>query len=335
VAQKLLRQVEFYFSDVNLTRDAFFKERIAENRFGYVPLSVILKCKKIAEHTQEISVLADALKDSTELAVNEAKDAVKRVNPMPVSLDFTPQTIIIFPIVDELTQEKISDATQRLVPEAKIVAVWRKQKRDPTTAFLVNMAEVILQDAETVEELLKKIEAGEEFLTLSSTEDKEPVPTPKVMRKTTFEELKSKLVGGLQKKKKRGVAPSVTIDDIRGCVCLLSASMPLGAIRTIKAKLSDELKEKLVYVHVLEGVKDKMYIVAADKEALQQMQSVYSKCTIPKEGDDEKESPETLKVSVEDDEKLLTEIVEALAKRSQYLKKSGSQGKYQQKRKRQ
>ena len=52
---QLLQQFHFYFSDSNLAKDKFLKEKITENEGGWVPLSLFMTFNKydsyiISEH---------------------------------------------------------------------------------------------------------------------------------------------------------------------------------------------------------------------------------------------------------------------------------------------
>jgi len=44
---KILKQMEYYLGDVNLARDKFFRERIAENKEGWIDMKHFLNCNNI------------------------------------------------------------------------------------------------------------------------------------------------------------------------------------------------------------------------------------------------------------------------------------------------
>lgn len=82
-SQGLLKQLEYYLGDANLSRDDFFREKISANKDGYVELSVFLNCNNVKKlGVKETSVLADTLVKSTALELNEGKTAVRRKGNM-------------------------------------------------------------------------------------------------------------------------------------------------------------------------------------------------------------------------------------------------------------
>ncbi|PNW70541.1 hypothetical protein CHLRE_17g724200v5 [Chlamydomonas reinhardtii] len=91
---KVVRQIEFYFSDSNLPKDKFLKERIAEDPNGFVPLNVICAFQRMrdligvksqspdAVPADKLQQVAEALAGSESLEVDESKTKVKRKQPL-------------------------------------------------------------------------------------------------------------------------------------------------------------------------------------------------------------------------------------------------------------
>ncbi|KAJ8551483.1 hypothetical protein K7X08_021498 [Anisodus acutangulus] len=81
-SQKIINQVEFYFSDLNLATTENLIRHMIKDPEGYVPISVVASFKKIkaliGSHTQ----LAEVLRSSTNLVVSEDGKKVKRQNPL-------------------------------------------------------------------------------------------------------------------------------------------------------------------------------------------------------------------------------------------------------------
>lgn len=81
--RKLLKdireQMEFYFSDSNLNKDKYLKEKLKESSDGFIPLSVFAKFNKIKALTTDVSVIALALQASSFLEVN-LEHKVKRIS---------------------------------------------------------------------------------------------------------------------------------------------------------------------------------------------------------------------------------------------------------------
>ncbi|KAG6419909.1 hypothetical protein SASPL_116421 [Salvia splendens] len=83
--QKVVNQVEFYFSDINLaTTDQLFRF-MSNDPEGYVPLSVVASFKKVKSAISDIMQLASILQSSSKLLVSEDGNNVKRKHPLTVS----------------------------------------------------------------------------------------------------------------------------------------------------------------------------------------------------------------------------------------------------------
>ncbi|KAF8927971.1 hypothetical protein EDD21DRAFT_448601 [Dissophora ornata] len=84
---KILKQVEFYFSDSNLPQDKFMSELIKKSTDGYVNISRIASFKRMREFT-DVDMIVEALRESKELLeVNEVGDKVRRKTPITPSKD--------------------------------------------------------------------------------------------------------------------------------------------------------------------------------------------------------------------------------------------------------
>lgn len=84
-SEAIKRQVEFYFSDENLTHDKFFNEQIVANDGGYVSFDVILKCQRIKNLKVTKESLLQALTGSEHLDV-DGENGVRRKNNRAVPL---------------------------------------------------------------------------------------------------------------------------------------------------------------------------------------------------------------------------------------------------------
>ncbi|CAI0541006.1 unnamed protein product [Linum tenue] len=79
--QKLLNQVEYYFSDLNLATTDHLMRFISKDPDGYVPLSVVSSFKKVKAAVDSHSQLANILRNSLKLIVSEDGKRVKRQQP--------------------------------------------------------------------------------------------------------------------------------------------------------------------------------------------------------------------------------------------------------------
>ncbi|KAK9273502.1 hypothetical protein L1049_018312 [Liquidambar formosana] len=69
--KKVIRQVEFYFSDSNLPRDNFLKKSISESEDGMVSLALICSFSRMRSHLGLGDVKPDEVSDDTVKAVAE------------------------------------------------------------------------------------------------------------------------------------------------------------------------------------------------------------------------------------------------------------------------
>ncbi|XP_050685458.1 la protein homolog [Leptidea sinapis] len=81
----IIRQVEYYFGDVNLPRDKFLKEQINLDD-GWVPLDIMIKFNRLAKLTLDTDVIANALSKSTSglLEISEDNNKVRRNPELPI-----------------------------------------------------------------------------------------------------------------------------------------------------------------------------------------------------------------------------------------------------------
>ncbi|KAL6880449.1 hypothetical protein ACP4OV_012014 [Aristida adscensionis] len=81
VAQKIVKQVEYQFSDINLVANEFLLKIMNKDTEGYVPLSVIASWKKIKSLGATNQMLVKALRTSTKLIVSDDGKRVRRRQP--------------------------------------------------------------------------------------------------------------------------------------------------------------------------------------------------------------------------------------------------------------
>ncbi|XP_022744624.1 la-related protein 6B-like isoform X2 [Durio zibethinus] len=79
---KILNQVEYYFSDLNLATTDHLMRFINKDPEGYVPLSVVASFKKIKALITTHSQLASVLQNSLKLVVSEDGKKVRRQHPL-------------------------------------------------------------------------------------------------------------------------------------------------------------------------------------------------------------------------------------------------------------
>ena len=81
--QGLLKQIEYYMGDSNLTRDDFFREQIQSSKDGYIELKVFLNCNAVKKlGITDLEVIKEHLEKSTTLEMNPKKTGVRRKGNM-------------------------------------------------------------------------------------------------------------------------------------------------------------------------------------------------------------------------------------------------------------
>lgn len=81
-SQKIVNQVEFYFSDLNLATTDHLIKHMLKDQEGYVPISVVASFKKIKALLRSHAQLAQVLRSSTKLVVSDDGMKVKRKIPL-------------------------------------------------------------------------------------------------------------------------------------------------------------------------------------------------------------------------------------------------------------
>ena len=81
--QKLMIQVEFYFSDENLQIHAYLLDLIRSTKLGYVSLKLITNFRYVKAFTDDYRVVAYCVRQSEHLELNEELTKVQRRLPVP------------------------------------------------------------------------------------------------------------------------------------------------------------------------------------------------------------------------------------------------------------
>lgn len=81
----IIRQIEYYFGDLNLPRDKFLREQVQLDD-GWVPLEILTRFNRLAKLTKDTEVIAKALNKSTSglLEISEDNKNVRRSPDVPI-----------------------------------------------------------------------------------------------------------------------------------------------------------------------------------------------------------------------------------------------------------
>jgi lupus La protein len=88
LVQKIIRQIEYYFGDINLNKDKFMKDEIQKDA-GWVDLETLTKFNRLKALSSDPVEIITALKQSTNdlLEIDEENKKVRRTKPLPENLD--------------------------------------------------------------------------------------------------------------------------------------------------------------------------------------------------------------------------------------------------------
>lgn len=113
---KIVKQVEYYFSDENLPSDKFLLKYVTRDKEGFVPVKVIASFRKVKKLTEDTSIIAAALRESSLLVVSSDGRKVKRLHPLPLSDIKDPKVCTV--LVENLPEDHSVDNLRRIFGQA-------------------------------------------------------------------------------------------------------------------------------------------------------------------------------------------------------------------------
>ena len=78
-----MRQVEYYFSNQNLWKDAFLLTEMSKDPQGFVPLHTVLALNKVNRLSTDPAVLQSAVRMSSKLQLSDDSSKLRRIQPLP------------------------------------------------------------------------------------------------------------------------------------------------------------------------------------------------------------------------------------------------------------
>lgn len=112
MAEKIVQQVEFYFSNDNILKDAFLLKHVRRNKEGFVSLKLISSFKRVRQLTKDWRVVGYAIKlKSKIIQVNSLGTKIRRLEPLPTFDETMPSRTVVateLPL-DKMTIEKVSE----------------------------------------------------------------------------------------------------------------------------------------------------------------------------------------------------------------------------------
>lgn len=112
MAEKIVTQVEFYFSNENILKDAFLLKHVRRNKEGFVSLKLISSFKRVRQLTKDWRVVGYAIKlKSKTIEVNDSGNKIRRLESLPVFDETMPSRTVVATDLpfDKVTIEKVSE----------------------------------------------------------------------------------------------------------------------------------------------------------------------------------------------------------------------------------
>lgn len=151
---KILKQVEFYFSDSNLPTDKFLKEEIAVND-GWARIGTLASFTRMRKISEDVEVITAALRESKELLeVSEDGLKVRRKTELPENVDLSPFNIYIKGFDNEKTLDEVTAFLEEKGFAPKCVRM--RFYKDKTGKKFKGSIFVELADEEAVKSALEK-----------------------------------------------------------------------------------------------------------------------------------------------------------------------------------
>ncbi|KFB43953.1 AGAP005345-PA-like protein [Anopheles sinensis] len=110
--EKIVEQVEFYFSNENILKDAFLLKHVRRNKEGFVSLKLVSSFKRVRQLTKDWRVVGYAIKrKSTKIEVNDLGTKIRRMDALPEHDETTPSRTVVATGLpyDKYTVEKVSE----------------------------------------------------------------------------------------------------------------------------------------------------------------------------------------------------------------------------------
>ncbi|KAL3320583.1 La- protein 6 [Cichlidogyrus casuarinus] len=105
--EKIMKQVEYYFSDANMVNDDFLLDLSKKNSDGWVEIATIASFNKMKKLANSIDQIMEALKHSKQLVVSEETKSVRRLNPLPKKDAFSERKVVILSAIPDEEIKKI------------------------------------------------------------------------------------------------------------------------------------------------------------------------------------------------------------------------------------
>jgi len=175
---RIVTQVEIYFSDANVLKDKFLLKHIRRNKEGYVSLKLVSSFKKVKQLTKDWRVVAHAIsKASAGIQINDLGTKIRRIDPLP-NIDDTPVTCTILALSLPLEKPSIDTVSQLFGKCGDIALIRVLRAGAPLTSDVKPLAAkyAALHDTHCAWVEFETPEAVKEACKLSSDEGMKVIP---------------------------------------------------------------------------------------------------------------------------------------------------------------
>ncbi|XP_030488044.2 la-related protein 6C isoform X1 [Cannabis sativa] len=162
--QKIIKQVEYQFSDISLLANETLAKNISKDPEGYVPISVIASTKKIKSLTSNNHVLAEALRSSLKLVVSDDGKKIRRKHPFTEKEreELQSRTVVAENLPDDHSHQNL-EKIFRLAGSVKTVRVCHPQEPNSSRSkgdfFVSNKLHALVEyeTTQTAERAVEKL----------------------------------------------------------------------------------------------------------------------------------------------------------------------------------
>ncbi|KAG5079972.1 hypothetical protein JHK86_004037 [Glycine max] len=116
--QKIVKQVEYQFSDMSLLANESFHKQMNKDPEGYVPITVIASTKKVKSLVSNINMLTQAIRSSSKLVLSVDGKKVKRKHPYTEKEkeDLLARTVVAENLPDDHSHQNLQKIFEFLTP---------------------------------------------------------------------------------------------------------------------------------------------------------------------------------------------------------------------------
>ncbi|XVE93316.1 hypothetical protein REPUB_Repub01dG0181100 [Reevesia pubescens] len=162
--QKIIKQVEYQFSDMSLLSNESLSKQISKDPEGYVPINFIASTKKIKSLITNNQFLSQALRSSSKLVVSDDGKKVKRKHPFTEKdrEDVQSRTVVVENLPEDHSHQNL-DKIFNVVGSVKNIRICHPQEsnssRSKSDFFMSNKLHALVEyeSTEIAEKAVEKL----------------------------------------------------------------------------------------------------------------------------------------------------------------------------------